>query len=71
MSDIIPGILNDHDRRWKISGPELDAAITEYNWEVTGRTENLKSVVKYSDNAYWFLFTECPRRGWRVEELGR
>lgn len=65
------GVSFDQDRHWKISGPDFEATMTDYNWEVTGWSKELIGVVKYTDNAYWFVFTECPRRGWKAAVMPR
>lgn len=65
----VPGIMNSHDRLWIIvhepSGAEV--AFTDYNQEITGRTENaadlpeLGELIRYTGNAY-YVVAEANRR---------
>jgi hypothetical protein len=68
----IPGIMNDHDRRWRITKGEFKGFMTDYNWEITGATPNivaLDSDIRYSHSA-WYWTAELRRRGYCVENLG-
>lgn len=70
MSELC-GVPHPYDRHWRIVTPDFEATVTDYNWEVTGYSEALADVLRYGANAYWFLLTECPSRGWRVEKVPR
>ena len=65
----LPGYSFPYDRLWRISGPGFMAVMTDYNWEVTGAAAALSKWIKYGDNAYYFLFTVCPREGFGVEKV--
>lgn len=56
------------DRLWKIHGPGWVGAITDYNQEITGSTEEMKDVplVRYSWNVFSAL-EACQKLGYRIE----
>lgn len=65
------GLPHPNDRHWHIIAPDFEAVVTDYNWEITGYSDCLAGTLHYGANAYFFLLTECPRRGWRVEKFLR
>lgn len=63
------GLSEDNDRLWIVTLPDgSQEALTDYNWEVTGRTKRLANDygIIYSDNAYYWT-DELVRRGCKVE----
>jgi hypothetical protein len=67
----VPGIMNERDRHWRITKDDFEGYMTDYNWEITGVTQNLKDIdpdIRYSHNAYYWT-AELRRRGYRVESF--
>lgn len=65
------GCTDHHDRLWLVTTPNgSEEALTDYNWEVVGRTPRLSEEygIKYSDSAYYWT-SELERRGCRVESI--
>jgi hypothetical protein len=68
----IPGIMNERDRRWRITRDGFEGYMTDYNWEITGATPNveeLDSDIRFSHSA-WYWTAELRRRGYQVDDLG-
>lgn len=65
------GASENNDRLWLVTLPDGSAeALTDYNWEVTGRTKRLSDGygIRYSDSAYYWT-DELVRRGCKVENV--
>lgn len=67
------GSPDNHDRLWRITGPNFVAGLTEYNDELTGYSPVLvgvfgETVVHYGGNAYYILKV-ARKRGYKVEVL--
>lgn len=75
QNHIIPkvlGIMNERDRHWRITkGNGFEGWMTDYNWEITGCTENVSAIdhdIRYSHSA-WYWIAELKRRGYTVESM--
>jgi hypothetical protein len=71
VTDKIPGIMNEHDRGWKITKGDFEGYMTDYNWEITGATANMTSIdpdIRYSHSAYYWVY-ELKKRGYAVESF--
>lgn len=63
--------MNERDRHWRITKEGFEGWMTDYNWEVTGATENVEAMgICYTGNAYYWT-SELERRGYRVESVRR
>jgi hypothetical protein len=72
IRDSIHGFSFDQDRLWIIHTPGFIGAITDYNDEITGFTQNLHEldlqIIHYGGNAYYVTGRYAQEKGWRVEE---
>ena len=71
LRERLNGFTDYHDRLWRIVLPDgAEEAISEYNWEVVGRTKRLAEEfdIRYGGNAYYWL-PELERRGCLVEQI--
>jgi hypothetical protein len=69
------GWSDPNDRLWILGTPDFEAAITDYNWELTGYDKRLHEldpeVFHYSGNVYYITGAYARSRGWtttRVED---
>ena len=62
------GFSDHHDRLWIIKTPDFEAAITDYNWELTGYDRRLHDldpeVFHYGGNAYYITGAYAQSLGW-------
>lgn len=62
------------DRSWSIETPKFTGRMRDYNWEVTYASRELFDLhpeFTYGGNAYYLIYTVCPRKGWKATELPR
>jgi hypothetical protein len=67
----IPGIMNERDRHWRVSKDDFEGWLTDYNWEITGASENVAAIdpdIRYSHSA-WYWTAELRQRGYSVEAV--
>ncbi len=60
------------DRLWEIrdAAGHVRGYISDHNWEITGVSNTLAyGEVEYGGNAYHYLKTLLPTRGWTAEEV--
>lgn len=74
MSDLdLNGFPLDGDALWHVSKDGQTHTVTEYNQEVTGFSDGLKDVLRYGDNAYYWLWhpSQFEKLGYVVERQKR
>lgn len=63
----------DNDRLWIITTPEFEAALTEYNDEITGVDQRLwgldPKVFHYGGNAYYATGRYARDKGYTVQKI--
>lgn len=67
--ETIRGVSFLQDRLWLVTTPDFTAGFTEYNQEVTGADPRLYSLSRqfcYGGNAYYIIYTLCPKNKWEV-----
>jgi hypothetical protein len=65
--DKIEGFSFDQDRLWKVTGPESSGYVTDYNWEITGVTPEIRNDdLRYGGNWYYWS-DELRKRGYTVD----
>jgi hypothetical protein len=73
LRDTLVGFSDDHDRLWLLKTPDFEAAISEYNHEVTGYDPRLAlldpKIFHYCGNAYYITGQYASERGWTVTEI--
>lgn len=64
------GYSFDRDRKWEIIKDQFKGYICDYNWEITGYTENMIDLgAHYSGNAY-YLVNRLRDEGYIITDLG-
>ena len=69
------GVPFSHDRKWSIKTPTCAGFMTDYNWEITGISEDLyaldPTIFHYGGNAYYVTGAYARERGYEVTEIPR
>lgn len=67
------GYSGPEDRLWIIGTADFEAALTDYNWEITGYDKRLHQlfpdIIRYSGNAYYVTGAFASQNGWVVTRV--